>query len=101
MEENKKSKWRFSIYLLWMLELGFLLFNSVVTCMCGHHMFKIIPTTVAFLGEIIHYINIVKKESNKLTDSKYVKNLFIKYFIIFVAVAILSKNNMKKLHSIN
>ena len=101
MEEKQKSKWRFYIYLLWILEVGFLVFNSIVTCMCGHHLFKIIPTVLAFLGEVIHYTYIVKKESNKLTDSKYVKKLFIKYFVAFVAIAILSKNNMKKLHSID
>lgn len=97
---QEKSKWRFLIYLLFIFEIFFCGSNMIVTCMCGHHQFKVIPITIIVLGEIISYIIINIRNPEKLGTKEEVFKLLKIYFIVFILGSILTKNNMDKLHRI-
>ena len=98
MEKNKKTKLRFFIYLLFIFEILFSGFNVINTCMCGHHMFKVIPIAILAFGSISSFIIVIKRNPEKLESKKEVFKLLIIYFIIFIVGSILCKNDMEKLH---
>ena len=102
MEEKiKKSKVRFIIYVFFVLEILFWLWVYNSMCMCGHRDFKIIPVTAICLTHVISYIVINKKYVNKLQNRNFILLLFMMYFVTLIGVAILSKNDMAALHSID
>lgn len=102
--KNKNTilkKFKIIMILSMLFEIIFFIFNFLfLTCMCGHHEFKILPMLIFIISQIIFYICNFKKLKNKEITVKKLIDYFIMSFVLFLIIVVLSKNNMDKLHNI-
>lgn len=99
--KNRKkilSKSKIIVSLVIILEILFCIFNQMLTCMCGHHEFKVLPMSIYVIMQIIYYLYYFRKLRDKEYTVQFLNNFIISSFILFLIIVILSKNDMDKLH---
>lgn len=100
--KNRKkifSKLIIIIIIIYIIEILFCVWNYNSACMCGFLEFKMLPLLIFMILQFISicYIFILSKKKEYTID--YLVKFIFMTFILFILVAVLSKNDVDALHN--